>query len=200
MRPNFSCDKFLYSFKGAPTARQRRAGSPDASRDAKHRARMRDGDGAPPPRPRRGNGGPTGRLQGRRPCRALSGGSPDGRAAAARSAGPHPQVGGACRHVAPMARLQRPDLARPPCRASSRRARSQSRALPLVASPRRWAQAPTLECDLPRQDLGTYRKDGADRGGCRTTSHAALSNQTFGKYRPLSDRPIWIYGHIPGAD
>jgi hypothetical protein len=39
---------------------------------------------------------------GRRPCRALSGGSPDGRAAAAGSAGPHPQVGGPRRHAAPM--------------------------------------------------------------------------------------------------
>ena len=27
------------------------------------------------------------------------------------------------------------------------------------------AQAPPLSCDLPRQDLGTYRKDGAERGG-----------------------------------
>jgi hypothetical protein len=32
----------------------------------------------------RGSGGPTDRLPGRRPCRALPGGSPDGRAAAAR--------------------------------------------------------------------------------------------------------------------
>lgn len=40
-------------------------------------------------------------TQGRRPCRALSGGSPEGRAAA-RSAGPRPQVGGTRRHAAPM--------------------------------------------------------------------------------------------------
>jgi hypothetical protein len=39
---------------------------------------------------------------GRRPCRALSGGSPNGRAAAARSAGPLPQVGGTHGNAAPM--------------------------------------------------------------------------------------------------
>jgi hypothetical protein len=48
----------------------------------------------------------------------------------------------------------------PPCQASSRRARSQSRALPSVASP--MALRAIFECDLPRQDLGTYRKDGAE--------------------------------------
>ena len=57
-------------------------------------------------------------------------------------------------------RLQRPGLTRPPCLASSRRARSQSRALPPVASS--MALRATLECDLPRQDLGTYRKDGTE--------------------------------------
>jgi DNA-binding transcriptional MocR family regulator len=36
--------------------------------------------------------------------------------------------------------------------------RSQSRALPPVTSP--MALRATLQCDLPRQDLGTYRKDG----------------------------------------
>src|SRR4029077_20328170 len=39
----------------------------------------------------------------RRPCRALSGGSPDGRAAAAGSPGPLPQVGSTRRNAAPMA-------------------------------------------------------------------------------------------------
>ena len=39
---------------------------------------------------------------GLRPCRALSGGSPDGRAAAARSAGPLPQVCGTRRYAVSM--------------------------------------------------------------------------------------------------
>ena len=98
---------------------------------------------------------------GRRSCRALPGGSPDGHAAAARSAGPHPQVSGTRRHAALMAALARTGTGPSSVPASSRRARSQSRALPAVASPRRWAQAPTLQCDLSRQDHGTYRRDRA---------------------------------------
>jgi hypothetical protein len=50
----------------------------------------------------------------------------------------------------------------PPCRASSRRARSQSRALPLVASSRRWVQAPALEYHLLRQDH-RYLSEGRGR-------------------------------------
>ena len=61
---------------------------------------------------------------GRRACRALSGGSPDGRAAAARSAGPLPQVCGTRRYAAPIwPAPARTGPGRPPCRASSRRAR-----------------------------------------------------------------------------
>jgi hypothetical protein len=41
---------------------------------------------------------------GRRPCRALSRGGADGRAAAARSAGPLPQVGGTRRYAKVYAR------------------------------------------------------------------------------------------------
>ena len=97
------CENFLHDLKGAPPARQRRAGGPDAKQGTRsHRAGMRDRDGH---HHQDQGGGAVGHCPtpGRRPCRALSGGSPDGRAAAARSAGPHPQVGGTRRNAAPMA-------------------------------------------------------------------------------------------------
>jgi hypothetical protein len=61
-------------------------------------------------------------------------------------------------------------LARPPCEASSHRARSHSRALPPVASDDGAKPTPPFECDLARQDLGTYRMDGADRAPAVSTS------------------------------
>jgi hypothetical protein len=79
-----------------------------------------------------------------RPCRAPSGGSPRGAPPPAGRAAPLPQVGGPRRNAASMVTPAK-GLARPPYLASSYRPRSQSRALPAVASPRRWAQAPTLE-------------------------------------------------------
>jgi hypothetical protein len=80
---------------------------------------------------------------GRRPCRALSGGSPDGRAAA-RSVAPLPQVGGTRRYAASMTAPARSDsgppsvpgillprkvtVIRPECRALSGAAPPSSRA------------------------------------------------------------------------
>jgi len=93
---------FLYGFKGAPSARQRRAGSQAACREREIIERgcvIETGTTARTTAGERWACCPT---LGRRPCRALSGGSPDGRAAAVRSAGPHPQVRGTRRHAAPM--------------------------------------------------------------------------------------------------
>jgi hypothetical protein len=71
---------------------------------------------------------------GRRPCRALSGGSPDGRAAGARSAGPHPQVCGTRRYAAHMA-------------------------APAMTGPGPSSVPGILS---PRKIIGTYRKDGGE--------------------------------------
>ena len=142
---NPACENFLYGFKGAPPARHRRAGGPGRMQGREVIERgcvIERGTTTRTMAGRRWASWPT---PGRRPCRALSGGSPDRRVAAARSAGPHPQVGGTRRHAAPMAVPARTGPGPSSVRASSRRARSQSRALPAVASPRRWAQAPTLE-------------------------------------------------------
>jgi hypothetical protein len=97
------CYSFLYGFKGAPPARQRRAGGPDASkrREAIGRGCVIETGATTRTKGR----GAVDQLadSGRRQCRALSGGSPDGRAAAAGSAGPHPQVGSTRRYAASMA-------------------------------------------------------------------------------------------------
>lgn len=61
---------------------------------------------------------------------------PYGRAAAARSAGPHPHIGGTRRHAAPMT-------------------------APAKTGPGPSSVAGIL---LPRKTIGTYRKDGANRG------------------------------------
>jgi len=162
-----SCEDFLHSHQG------RASGTPPPGRWPR-RKQGREGIGCgcvPETGTTKTDAGrwAIGRLRGRRPCRALSGGSPDGRAAAARSAAALPQVCGARRYAASMIAPAKRAWPRPPCPASCRRARSQSRALPAIASPWRWAQAPTLECDLPRQDLGTYRKDGGNQDvACRT--------------------------------
>jgi hypothetical protein len=159
------------TFSTASRARLRHANAgqwPGACRTRSHRAGMRDRDG----HRRQDHSGET---LGHRPTSGRRQSAPS-RAEALTGAPPPPGQQARSRwsavprrHVVLMTRLQRPGLARPPCRASSRRARSQSRALPAVASPRRWAQAPTLECDRARQGLGTYRKDGRNQDGtCMT--------------------------------
>ena len=97
--------------------------------------------------------------------------------AAARSAGLLPQVSGKVPAVTlrQWPRLQRPGLGRPPCRASSRRARSPSRALPAVASLRDGASA-ALETDLPRQPR--HLSGGRERGD------ADLSKSVYGASSP----------------
>ena len=89
-----------------------------------------------------------------RPCPAPSGGSPAGRAAAARSGCP----ASAGRRSPPLrcldGRACKRGLARPPYLASSYRSRSQSKArLRRVGAPHRRP----LSSDLARQDLGTYQ-------------------------------------------
>jgi hypothetical protein len=44
---------------------------------------------------------------------------------------------------------------------------------------RRWAQAPTLECDLARQDLGTYRKDEVYRGATQCSCQVTVCYLTW---------------------
>ena len=73
-------------------------------------------------------------------------------------AAPLPQVGGPRRNAASIVAPARGGLARPPCLTSSYRSRSQSR-----ARLRRVPSGRPLSSDLARQDLGTYRMDGADR-------------------------------------
>jgi hypothetical protein len=158
------CDNFPYGFKGRTSG----APAPDRwPRREQGREIIERGSviemGTTTRTAAGGSGGPAGRLQGGGHA-ALS------RAEALTGAPPPPGQQARTRRSAVPAvtprrwpRLQKPGLARPPCRASSRRKRSQSRALPAVASPQRWAQAPTLECDLARQDLGTYRKDGGNQ-------------------------------------
>jgi hypothetical protein len=81
---------------------------------------------------RRERGGPAGRLRGGGHV-ARSGGSPDGRTTAARSAGPLPQVSSTPRYAAPMAApARRPGPSSVP--GILLRPRSRSRALPPVAS------------------------------------------------------------------
>ena len=73
-----SCYNFPYSFKGAPPARQRRAGGPGRKqRTRSHRARMRDRDGH---HHQDHSGGAEGQLadSGAAASRAPSGGSPTG--------------------------------------------------------------------------------------------------------------------------
>jgi hypothetical protein len=107
---------------------------------------------------------------GRRPCRALSGGSPDGRAAAARAAGPLPQVVGTRRYAASMT-------------APARSGRGPS-SVPGILSPRKITvkgapsgrvcddakTAPPLTLIFPGKTIGTYRKDGTERGRRRSCS------------------------------
>ena len=146
-------------------------------------------------RTRAGAGGATVRLRGGgyvAPLRAeaLRGAPPPlGRSA------PLPQVGGPRRYAASMVAPAKGGLSRPPCRASSHRARSHSRALPPVASLRDGASA-TLECDLPRKDLGTYRMDGADRPSVPTSAH--VKSELTVKRATMNGRdslPLPVTGH-----
>jgi hypothetical protein len=129
------------------------------------RERMREPRrGAPPGRwPQRGKGGGYCPTPGRRQCRALSGGSPDGRAADAGRLSPLPLGRWWARRNAALGT------------ASAESGRGPS-SVPGILSPRKitvkgapsgrvakaMAQAPPLSSDLPRQVLGTYRKDGAE--------------------------------------
>lgn len=66
-------------------------------------------------------------------------------------------------------------VVRPPCRASSRRARSRSRALPPVASGDGAQTAPPLSVIFPGKFIGTYRKDAAVRGRVKSLPKALNS-------------------------
>jgi hypothetical protein len=111
---------------------------------------MRDRDGTTARTKDGESGGPAGRLRGGdhvAPSRAV----------ALTCAPPPPAQQARTRRSAVPAitlrrwpRLQRPSLVRPPCRASSRRARSQSRALPARHGDGR--KRPPLSSDLARQD------------------------------------------------
>jgi hypothetical protein len=119
---------------------------------------MRDRDGHPHQDQGARSGGATGRLRGGgyvAPSRAvaLTGAPP-----------PQGQQARSRRSAVPAvtlrrcSRLQRPGLARPPCRAFSRRARSQSRALPPVASA--MAQAPPLTVIFPGKTSAPIGRTG----------------------------------------
>ena len=140
---------------------KRRAGGPDARKGRESSSRDAWSRRAPPPGPSGEGGGAAARLQGGgyvAPLRAVALRARHRRRVELprfrRSAVP-------AITLRQWSRLQK-GLARPPCLASSHRARPHSRALPPVASP--MALRATLECDLARQDLGTYRKNGAERG------------------------------------
>ena len=160
-----ACYEFLYGFKGAPAARQRRA----SARQYRRRARAgREGErelrqAAPPGRWRRRRRGPV-RSQGVGLARPLSRGalpSPRRRRPAAVPATARPVVDR--RYAAP---------GTAPC---------ESRGWPVLRAGHRLAGKVTvkgapaarrllrnrrpLSSDLARQVIGTYRKDGAARGG-----------------------------------
>ena len=157
--PFSSCENFLYGFKGTPSGRASRPARPErAGREAGVIARGRERDGGKPPETR-GQQGLA--CSGAAAARALR---PEALRSRALPPGGLPAPAGR-RLRAPTLPDDRARTAAGPSstrRAFSRRARSSKCAR--CARVLRMALRATLDCDLPRQDLGTYPQDGTKDG------------------------------------